>query len=113
MKALKTFFLGALLFIGFQVFAQDAEITKDSFKVWGNCDMCKSTIEKAAISVEGVNSAKWSTSSKKINVKYDAGKTSIAEIQKAIVASGYDVEGLKATDEAYNNLHNCCQYDRN
>jgi mercuric ion binding protein len=113
MKSLKIISLSALLFIGMQVSAQDAALTKESFKVWGNCDMCKKTIEKAANSVEGVNSAKWSTSSKKMNVKYDADKTSLEVIQNAIVASGYDIEGQKAEDEAYNNLHKCCQYDRN
>lgn len=113
MNTIKSIALGALLFMGTQVFAQEASITKDTFKVWGNCDMCKKTIEKAANSVDGVNSANWSTSKKIITVKYDSNKTSVEDIKLAIVASGYDVAEHKATDEAYNNLHKCCQYDRN
>jgi copper chaperone CopZ len=100
-----------LIFIGLQLSAQSGEV-KESFKVWGNCDMCKATIEKAAKSIEGVSTAKWSSSSKKMLVKFDAEKTNLVEIQTAIAASGYDVEGMKASDEAYNKLHNCCQYKR-
>ena len=101
------------MFFGLQLSAQEASVTKESFKVSGNCDMCKSTIEKAAKSVDGVNSAKWNVASKKMNVKYDSEKTSLEEIQTAIVASGYDIGEQKATEEAYNNLHSCCQYERN
>ena len=74
--------------------------------------MCKSTIEKAANSVDGVHSAKWNVASKKMSVKYDSDKTSLEVIQDAIVSSGYDLETKKASDEDYNNLHKCCQYDR-
>ena len=95
-----------------QISAQEASVSKESFKVWGNCDMCKSTIEKAAKSVDGVVSAKWNKNSKMMQIKFDGNKTSKIEIQTAIAASGYDVEGMKAPDEAYNNLHNCCKYKR-
>ena len=40
-----------------------AEIIKSdvSFGVRGNCGMCKSTIESATMSIEGVDTATWST----------------------------------------------------
>ena len=88
-------------------------LVSKTFKVWGNCDMCKSKIEKAAKSVEGVTSAKWKVESKKMQVKYNSELTSLDEIKKAIAAVGYDTEEFKSTDEDYNNLHGCCKYDRN
>lgn len=112
MKVLKIIILIGVFFIGLQLSAQETSIQKETFKVWGNCDMCKSTIEKAAKSVDGVSSAKWNVSSKKMMVKFDSDKTSLEDIQNAIVLSGYDLEAQKSTDEAYSNLHKCCQYDR-
>jgi len=112
MKASKIIILIAIFFTGLQLSAQETSLQKKTFKVWGNCDMCKSTIEKAAKSVDGVSSAKWNVSSKKMMVKFDSDRTSLEDIQNAIVSSGYDLETQKSSEEAYNNLHKCCQYDR-
>ncbi len=112
MKTSKLIMLFALLFIGLQFTAQDATPVKESFKVWGNCDMCKSKIEKAVKSIDGVKYAKWNVASKKMYVKFYEDKTSVDAIQKAIADVGYDTEKYKAKDEVYNNLHSCCKYDR-
>jgi copper chaperone CopZ len=82
-----------------------------TFKVLGNCGMCKRTIEKAAINA-GATKAVWSWESHLIVVTFDAAKTSIDAIQREIAAVGYDNEGHKTSDEVYNKLHGCCQYDR-
>ena len=51
-----------------------SEIESDiTFGVRGNCGMCKSTIESAAMSVEGVENASWSTESKLININVSSG----------------------------------------
>jgi len=34
------------------------------------------------------------------------------EIHEAIAAVGHDTEKVKATDEAYEELHTCCKYPR-
>jgi hypothetical protein len=34
------------------------------------------------------------------------------KLHKLIAAVGYDTENVMASDEAYNNLHGCCQYAR-
>ena len=83
-----------------------------SFGVRGNCGMCKKTIEKAALGVEGVSSAKWDREKKKINVSFDSSKTDELTIHKAIAASGYDTEKVNAPEEAYNSLPGCCLYDK-
>lgn len=113
MKIVRLFLIFAVLLStsGF-LSAQKVKLTKESFKVLGNCEMCKTTIEKAANAVDGVKSAKWNPVNKIIKVKFNAEKTSIDEIQKAIAGAGYDSENHKATEEVYKNLHHCCQYDR-
>lgn len=83
-----------------------------TFKVYGNCGMCEKTIEKAALSVEGVSKADWNKDSKKMEVTYHDAKTNLEKIHEAIAESGYDTELKTASDDAYNNLHSCCQYKR-
>ncbi|MFA8450249.1 MAG: efflux RND transporter periplasmic adaptor subunit [Bacteroidales bacterium] len=80
-----------------------------SFKVEGNCDMCKNRIEKAALSVIGVTSANWDSESKEIQLTYDQD-LSIDEIHKAIAKVGHDTERFKATNEVYDKLPGCCLY---
>ena len=93
------------------------EVSKDmamadvSFGVRGNCGMCKSTIEKAANSVEGVSSAVWDVEKKKIDVSFDDSKTDMMAIHKAIAASGYDTEKVVGDLDAYDGLPGCCKYD--
>jgi Cu(I)/Ag(I) efflux system membrane fusion protein len=83
-----------------------------SFTVAGNCGMCKDRIETVALSVDGVTFAEWNTDSKKIQLKYDDNKTNIEAIHKAIAAVGHDTEKIKAPDDVYNELHECCLYER-
>lgn len=82
------------------------------FKVYGNCGMCKSRIEKAAKSVEGVTTADWNKETKMIEVSFDSSKTAIDKVHKAIAKVGHDTELYKAKDEIYNALPACCLYDR-
>jgi mercuric ion binding protein len=104
--------LASCLFFSFASIAQGKKSTQsDNIKVWGNCGMCKTTIEKAAKSA-GVLFASWSEETKVLNVKYNTAKTDNAKIQKAIAAAGYDTQDEYASDEAYNSLHGCCQYER-
>jgi len=100
------------MILGSNISAQDKTISKESFKVWGNCEMCKTTIEKALKSVDGVKSGKWNVAAQKVVVKFDTSKTNLEEIKKAVAAVGYDTEEYRAKDEVYNKLHHCCQYER-
>lgn len=86
--------------------------TEASFGVRGNCEMCKKTIETAALSVEGVVSADWSVEAKNIKVSFDAARTNLEAIHQAIAASGYDTDQVKGSEEAYKGNPGCCQYDR-
>ena len=93
-----------------------AEIIKSdvTFGVRGNCGMCKSTIESATMSIEGVDRASWSTESKmiSINVSTQINDQLINDIHNAIAKSGYDTELSTAVDEDYDKLPMCCKYDR-
>ena len=79
-----------------------------AFSVFG---MCKKRIDKAA-AVDGVSKANWNKDTKIMSVTYDASKVSMDAIQKKIAGVGYDTEKFTADDKAYNQLPDCCQYDR-
>ena len=84
-----------------------------SFGVRGNCGMCKTTIEKAALSVDGVEEASWSTATKILDIKTKTSLDSIAiKIHQAVADSGYDTELVSAMEENYSSLPRCCQYNR-
>ncbi|MDB5249738.1 MAG: heavy-metal-associated protein [Segetibacter sp.] len=105
-------FLAFFLAISFSVSAQDKQTDKkETVKVYGNCEMCQSRIEKAAKGA-GASSAKWDVDSKVLTVSFNPAKGSLAKIEKSVAGSGYDTEHETSTKEAYDKLPECCQYDR-
>lgn len=91
--------------------AQESKRQTETFKVWGNCGMCKKTIENALL-IRGVIRADWNEETQMITVVFKPKRISLAEIHKKIAAVGYDTELEKANDEVYDELHYCCKYER-
>ncbi len=105
-------FIASFLFISLFSFAQTTTTaTTEKIKVWGNCEMCQSKIEKAA-KAAGASYALWNEEAKLLTVTYEPSKTSSKKIQEKVAAAGYDTQDLTASDKAYKNLPGCCQYDR-
>lgn len=91
--------------------AQSEPVKKETVKVWGNCSMCKSKIEKAAIAA-GATAAKWDADTHLLEVSFNADKTSLKNIEEKIGSAGYDTKNITANNEAYSKLPGCCKYDR-
>ena len=110
---MKTIKLFSILFTGlfFATASLAQKETQETFPVSGNCGMCKTKIEKAAKQA-GASYAAWDVENKEITVKYNSTASNTAKIKQAIAATGYDTPGFTATDEAYDNLHQCCKYER-
>lgn len=89
-----------------------ANLEHAMFKVSGNCEMCKATIEKAVGTLDGINVANWNVETKQMHVSFNKDKVSLDKIHKTIAAAGYDTEKVKGDDNAYKNLPECCQYTR-
>ena len=106
MKQIITIF--TLLLMNF-AFAQDKN-ARASMEVDGVCAMCKERIEKAAIKTKGVKSAVWTIDTHQLDLIYDARKTNVDEISGSIAAVGHDTKAIKATEEAYLSVHDCCRY---
>jgi len=112
MKMKKTILLSVLFFavISFSSIAQN--IKNEGLIVYGNCKVCKNRIETAAKTLDGIATAEWNNETKILDVSYDKSKTKIRKISKVIAKAGHDTDMHKASNEAYNALHGCCQYDR-
>ena len=85
---------------------------KYEFEVNGNCEQCQKRIQKAAFSVAGVKSANWNIDTHQMAIIINEGKCSVLDVKKAVAKVGHDTDEVKATDEIYDKLHSCCQYDR-
>ena len=86
-------------------------ITTAKFTVWGNCGMCKETIEKS-LKINGVKHADWHIESKILTVSLDTALVDLQTVQQAIAGVGYDNVEYTGDSKAYAKLHACCQYER-
>jgi periplasmic mercuric ion binding protein len=120
MKTLK--FFAATLFtvvLGLNTSAQThdqmnmnlASTKTETFKVWGNCGMCKTRIEKISLA-EGATTAVWETKTQILTVSFDPSKTSKDALAKKLASVGHDTENYKAPDDVYAKLPGCCHYER-
>jgi len=83
----------------------------DSFKVFGNCEMCQARIENA-VKEEGATSASWDKDTRMLTVTYDPSKTSRDKLSKKLASVGHDTEKYRAPDDVYDGLPACCHYER-
>ena len=100
-----------ILIFCFSIQSNFAQTKKISFEVAGMCGMCQDRIEKA-LDIKGVKIAYWSVETKICKVTYNSSKISEKEIQQVIAKVGHDTPMVQANEKAYNNLHQCCRYDR-
>ena len=120
MKAIKTLLAFVFAFVAFNTASAQSDksertpgLDTQSFKVYGECGMCKKRIEKAAITVDGLTSAVWNEDSKQLAVQYKTTqKDALDNLKKKMASIGHDTEAYAATDKAYQNLPGCCHYKR-
>lgn len=98
-----------LTFTASEAQIKDAKTT--TIKIYGNCDMCKATIEKAG-NIKKLAKVDWDTATKMATLTYDAQKTTQDAILKRIALAGYDSDTFLAPDDVYSKLPECCQYKR-
>jgi copper chaperone CopZ len=107
MKSIFTVSIVLMSFICTESFAQKSQTLH--LQVSGVCDMCKDRIEKA-VDVNGVRFANYDVDKQELEISFKTSKISEDEIHQLIADIGHDTGKVKASDEAYNNLHGCCKY---
>ncbi len=111
MKRLSYIITTCLVLLSTLSIAQIKNAKTETAKVNGNCGMCKRTIEKAG-NMKNEAQVVWDADNQRASITYNAEKTTIDTVLKRIAQVGYDNEKYLAPDEAYANLHDCCQYER-
>ena len=91
--------------------AQINNAKTETVKVYGDCGMCETTIEKAGNKKKQYKTD-WDADTKMAIITYDSKKTDLDAVLKSIALSGYDNVKYLAPDEAYNKLPGCCKYKR-
>jgi copper chaperone len=70
------------------------QVVETTINVGGmHCDMCVQSIEKGVNQLAGIEFVKASLNDSTTIVKFDASKTSLNEIEKAIEKRGYSIKG--------------------
>jgi copper chaperone CopZ len=108
---LKTMVAIMVLLTSGELTAQIKNPKTTTAKIYGNCGMCKKTIEKAA-NIKDVATVDWNKDTKIATITFDSTLTSQDEILKRVANVGYDSETIKATTNSYEALPGCCQYER-
>ncbi|MBL7812296.1 MAG: heavy-metal-associated domain-containing protein [Bacteroidetes bacterium] len=80
-----------------------------SFTVQGTCNMCKERIENA-LDKPGISKAKYNPSSETVTVTYNPRKLEEIQLHNLVAIAGHDTDKVKAGDQAYENLPDCCKY---
>ena len=112
MKSLKKTVVAITLLLSVVVSnAQIKNVQIETVKIFGNCAMCETTIEKAG-SLKKIANVDWNKDTKMATLTYDTKKTNQDEILKRIALAGYDSDKFLAPNAAYSKLPECCQYDR-
>lgn len=91
--------------------AKTSSLKKETVKVYGNCGMCKTRIEKAA-KLAGASIATWNSETQMLAVSYAPSKSTLQGIEEKVASVGHDTQNATANNEAYNGLHGCCKYER-
>ncbi len=73
------------------------------------CGECASTIRTAVHKVSGVKDVQVDTDAKTATVEFVPALASVADIEKAIVFSGYNANDKTRDPAAYDKLPDCCK----
>jgi len=112
MKSIQKGLMAITLLLSVIVFGAPIKNTKTvNAKIYGNCLMCKTAIEKAA-NIKNIASVNWDQNTKIAVITYDQKKINQDGILKRIALAGYDNEQFLAPADAYAKLPKCCQYER-
>ena len=104
---MKNLLLGFWLLVSCSAFAQSNEVT---FWVDGVCGMCEKRIETALLNTPGVRFADWSTETHQVKVAFNSKRLTEQRLHEVVASVGHDTKKLRAKDEDYAKVHECCKY---
>ena len=73
------------------------------------CAHCQTTVQRVVENLDGVRAVSVDLKAKQVRVSYNDGATGPEALAAAIVAAGYDANGVAADSTAYAALPECCR----
>ena len=98
-----------LLFVALFTMSVAAPPKKVVIQTNAICEMCKSSIEKQLLGLDGVAKAELDLVTKKVKIKYDEDVIDVATLRQAIAATGYQADDVPPRPKAQANLAACCK----
>ena len=113
-RILSVLFVLVASVIALEVWAKPQHDDTATFKVYGNCEMCKKRIETALLKNKNIKQATWDVKSKMVTVVYNPHMITLDAIHQIVADAGHDTDKVKAKakDSVYKKLPSCCQYER-
>ena len=112
MKSLKKTMIAITLLLSTTIAGAKIKNPKtETVKIYGNCGMCETKIEKAG-NLKNIAKVDGNVDTKMATLAYDEKITNKDEILKRIALAGYDSDEFLAPESVYSKLAGCCQYDR-
>ena len=71
--------------------------------------MCSMKVEEAVAELKGIKNIEVDLKAQSGKVVYRASLINLSDIENAITSIGYDVNGKKADENAYDELELCCR----
>lgn len=90
-------------------FVKPPKKTTVTFKASGTCSMCKTRIEEA-LDKPGIYKALYNIESQMVTVTFNSKKIEEIQLHNLVAIAGHDTEKVKASEQAYMNLPECCKY---
>jgi len=100
MKSLKKLMIVLIVLSATVSNSQTKNQKTESVKIYGNCGMCESTIEKAG-NIKNQSNVDWNKETKMATISYDSLITSKEEILKRIALVGYDSDTFLSPDDIF------------
>ncbi len=72
--------------------------------------MCEKRIETALLNTPGVRFADWSTETHQVKVAFNSKKHTEQRLHEIVAGVGHDTKKVKAKEEDYAKVHECCKY---
>lgn len=94
-----------VMFVGFSYGQSQTAVIQTS----AECGACKDRIEGNLNYTKGVKFAELDMETKKVTVKFNSKKISLAGVKKVISETGYSADDVAAVPEAVEKLPTCCK----
>ncbi|MEL6986610.1 MAG: TonB-dependent receptor [Bacteroidota bacterium] len=90
----------------------NSETVNNKYQIWVDaaCGMCKDRIELAVLAMDKIQFVHYNLNTKLLTLETSNPDFDVMQLHQKMASIGHDTKELKASDEVYEALHECCKY---